>query len=139
MDFWSKVWKWIDHNRFIVIAPVVSLILWFIAVGCIPVTESPIAPGKFVSAPELETEFAIWQKNQETIALKFEAAGEDLKRQEEQNAEILKFITTLASGGVADLPGLIQLLAGGGLLGALADNIRKRGLIAGLKRNAPTQ
>ena len=39
----------------------------------------------------------------------------------------------LASGGVADMPGLLKLLLTGGGLGAIADNIRKRGLISGLK------
>ena len=69
------------------------------------------------------------------MMIRFEAAGEDLKRQEEAQSEFVQLVTTLATGGVADLPGLIQLLAGGGLLGAIGDNIRKRGLIAGLKRN----
>ena len=44
-------------------------------------------------------------------------------------------ILDLASGGIPDMSSLVKLMIGGGGLGALADNIRKRGLIAGLKRN----
>ena len=132
----TKIWKWIEYNRFLVVAPIGALIIWLIAVGCTPLVNSPTTPGALVNAPELAVEFDVWQKTQDATMIRFEAAGEDLKRQEETQAKFLQAITSLATGGVADLPGLIQLLAGGGLLGAIGDNIRKRGLIAGLKRNA---
>ncbi len=131
----SKIWKWIEYNRFLVVAPICATLIWLIAVGCTATVRSPTTPGVQVNAPQLEVEFQIWQKAQEAMLIRFEAAGEDLKRQEEAQAKFLQLVMGLASGGVADLPGLLQLLLGGGLLGAVGDNIRKRGLIAGLKRN----
>jgi len=130
-----KIWQWIEYNRFIVIAPVIGAVIWLIAVGCTPTVISPFDPGVEVTAAELSRDYTIWLKQNEATLLAFEAAGKDLEQQQQAQAEFLRVITTLATGGVADLPGLIQLLAGGGLIGAVADNVRKRGVIAGLKRN----
>lgn len=131
----SEIWKWIEHNRFVVISPLVAILLWFYAYSCTPATRDPIDPTKLLNAQELKVSFETWQSNQKTIALQFELAGEDLKYQAEQNAKIEKMIIDLASANVADLPGLVTLLISGGGIGAIVDNVRKRGLIAGLKRN----
>jgi hypothetical protein len=69
------------------------------------------------------------------MSAKFDAAGKDLIRQEEQNAALKETILGLASNGIPDVPGLLKLLIGGGGLGAIVDNIRKGGVIGGLKRN----
>jgi len=53
----EKIWKWINYNRYIVIAPLVGLAIWIAAVGCQPTTESPIRPGVFVNARELTADF----------------------------------------------------------------------------------
>lgn len=132
-----KLWEWIEYNRFVVIVPIMASIVWIVAVGCTPTVISPFDPGIEVTATELARDYDIWLKQNEATLIAFEAAGKDLERQREAQAEFLRMISTLASGGVADLPGLIQLLAGGSLIGAVGDNIRKRGLIAGLKRNGP--
>ena len=131
----NKITKWINYNRFIVIAPIVAFIIWAAAVGCTPRTESPTRAGVMVSAPQLQTEFTVWEEQNQIKLILFEAAGKDLERQKKYQAEFAQLLITLASGGVADLPGLLQLLAGGTLLGAVSDNIRKRALIAGLKHN----
>jgi len=131
----KKIYDFIDYNRFLVIAPTVMLIAWLFAVGCTPTAISPIDPTSQVSAEELQTEFAVWQKGQEITMLKFDAARLDIEKQKQAWTEFQQLLVQLASGNVADVPGLIQLLAGGTLLGAVSDNIRKRGLIAGLKRN----
>lgn len=136
MSFGDKILKWIDHNRFIVIAPTIGLILWLVAIGCQPQVPSPIDPGKQVNEKELAIEYKIWQGQTDITMAKFEAAGENLEKQKTDQQKIQEFLLQLASGSVADLPGLITLLIGGGAFGAIADNIRKRGLIAGLKRNA---
>ncbi len=138
MLFFEKIWKWIDHNRFIVIGPIVALVIWFMATSCTPLTTDPLNPLRRVDPRQLQANFETWQIEQEVLVKKFEFAGKDLEYQAEQNAKIEKFIINLATGGVADLPGLIQLLIGGGALGAIGDNIRKRGLIAGLKRHTNT-
>jgi hypothetical protein len=132
----QKIWSWIEKNRFTVLCPLIGGIIWIVAVGCSPVTESPFYPGTLVTATELEQEFAIWQKENEITVARFEAAGRDLQQQTERQSAVLEVITTLASGSVADWPGLVQLLLGSGVVGLFADNIRKNGVIGGLKRNA---
>jgi len=132
----DKVFKWIDHNRFLVVLPIVGLVIWTIAAGCTPATVSPIDPARQVTAAELELDFLKWKSETEFIAARFDFARADLQEQTEQLADLQAKMITLASGGVADLPGLFKLLMSGAGIGAITDNIRKRGLISGLKRNA---
>jgi len=131
----QKVWKWLNHNRFVVIGPVVGLMLWAYALGCTALTQSPLDVSRMVNVAQLEIDFKTWQAQQEIMAAKFEAAGQDLKQQEERNAKLKETILGLASGGIPDMPGLLKLVVGGGLLGAIGDNVRKGGVIGGLKRN----
>ena len=130
-----KIWSWIEKNRFTVALPLVGALLFMIAVGCTPVVESPSRPGVMVSAPELADDFALWQMDTDRTAMQFQLAGEDIERQKAEQAAIYETITMLASGSVADWGGLVQLLIGGGLIGVVGDNIRKNGVIGGLKRN----
>ncbi|MBA7606365.1 hypothetical protein ES703_13513 [subsurface metagenome] len=127
MEVLTKIWKWIDHNRYIVTSPIIMLVIWIIAVGCLPETASPTMPGKLVNVNELRLEY-------ETFMLKFEYAVKDIEGQTERQDNFIAMIIKLASGNVADLPGLLQLLLGGGFFGAVTDNIRKRTVIATLKR-----
>ena len=131
----KQIWTWIDHNRFVVIGPSVAVMLWFYAASCTPVTPDPLEPARLVTAKQLQYSFETWQIEQQVVAKQFEFAGEDLQLQAENNKKIEKLIIDLASANVADLPGLITLWLGGGGLGAIVDNVRKRGLISGLKRN----
>lgn len=126
----TKILKWIDHNRYTVLSPLIMIVIWLVAFGCTPLTQSPTQPGQMVNVDELQKEYQIFQ-------IKYEFAVRDLERLEEQRGKLLDAITKLASGSVADLPGLLQLLLVGGFFGATTDNIRKRALIAGLKRNSP--
>ena len=135
METLKKIWKVIEHHRFTVIAPVVGAAVWLVAVGCTPLTVSPLDDAKRVNASQLSIEFKSWEARQAIVAAKFEAAGEDLTRQAEANEAFKQTLLTLASGSVADWPGLVQLLIGGGLLGVIGDNVRKNGVIGGLKRN----
>ncbi len=131
----EKIWKWIDHNRFFVIGPIIVTVLWFYASSCTPLTSDPISPARLVNARQLQHSFETWQIRQQVVAKQFEFAGEDLEQQAADNKKIEQLLVDLAGANIADLPGLIQLLIGGGGLGAIVDNIRKRGLISGLKRN----
>lgn len=131
----QKMWKWLNHNRFVIIGPVVGLMLWAYALGCTALTQSPLDVSRMVNVAQLEIDFKTWQAQQEITAARFEAAGQDLVHQEEQNAKLKETILGLASSGIPDVPGLLKLLIGGGGLGAIVDNIRKGGVIGGLKRN----
>ncbi len=130
-----KAWKWLNHNRYVVIGPIIGVMLWAYALGCTPETASPLDIGRMVNASQLEIDFKTWQAQQEIMTAKFDAAGQDLVRQEEQNAKLKETILGLASGGIPDVPGLLKLVIGGGGLGAIVDNVRKGGVIGGLKRN----
>ena len=132
----DAVWKWIDHNRFIVIGLIFCALLWFYAAGCAPETQDPRNPLQLVTVEQLQISFQQWENDQNIMAAKYDQAGKDLERQKEQTAALQDLILNLASGGAADLPGFLKLLIAGGGLGAIADNIRKRSLIAGLKRAA---
>jgi len=135
MEFLEKIWKWIDHNRFIVGLPVLAVAIWIAGLSCIPQTASPLYPGQLIDERQLAIEYKTWQAQQEIMIAKFEAAGEDLTEQKEDQTKLQGLVLSLASGDIADLPGLITLLINGGGLAAIIDNIRKRGFIAGLKRN----
>jgi len=134
----KKVTKWLNHNRFVVIGPVVAIMLWAYALGCTPEIASPLDIGRMVNVAQLDIDFKSWQAQQEVMAAKFEAAGKDLVMQAERNEKLKESILGLASGGVPDVPGLLKLVIGGGGLGAIVDNVRKGGVIGGLKRNKKT-
>ncbi|MBA7523268.1 hypothetical protein ES705_15391 [subsurface metagenome] len=131
----EKIWKWINHNRFVLIGPIIGVMLWSYAVSCTPLTTSPLVPGRLVNVQQLDLDFKTWQSQQEIMAARFEAAGLDLEQQKEGSEKIKDTLLGLASGGIPDMPGLLKLLVGGGGLGAIIDNIRKGGVIGGLKRN----
>jgi hypothetical protein len=130
----NAIWNAIEHNRFTIVCPIVAAIIWLTAVGCTPITFSPTEPSKQVNARELNTEYEVWQAQNKVMETKFTAAGKDLEEQAAQQEQFKQFLLTLASGSVADWSGLVQLLLGGGLLGALSDNIRKNGVIGGLTK-----
>jgi len=130
----TKIWKFIEHNRFTWLGPILGLMIWGYAIGCTPETESPLVPGKMVTVIQLEVDFKTWQAQQEITAIKFEAAGQDLEQQRLNNEKIKEQILSLASGGIPDVSGLMKLLIGGGGMGAILDNIRKRGVLAGGNR-----
>jgi len=134
METLKRIWNAIEHNRFTIVCPLAAVIVWLTAVGCTPLTFSPIDQTKLVNARELNTEYEVWLAQNKVMETKFTAAGKDLEEQAVQQEQFKQFLLTLASGSVADWPGLAQLLVGGGLLGALSDNIRKNGVIGGLKR-----
>jgi hypothetical protein len=135
MEQMKRIWKLIEHHRYTVVCPVIAMGLWVAAVGCTPMTTSPVDETKQVDARQLSIEYQEWLATQTVIEAKFEAAGEDLTEQAEANEVLKQTLLTLASGSVADWSGLVQLLVGGGLLGVIGDNVRKNGVIGGLKRN----
>jgi len=130
----EKVWSWIEKNRWTVIAPLVGLAVWAAATGCTPTAVSPIS-GDEVTPDELQTDYDIYMHQHEIMLRKFKAAEDDIQKQIEDMEKLKEVLLALASGSVADWPGLLQLLVSGGALGVVLDNVRKNGVIAGLKRN----
>ncbi len=130
----KQILDFLDHNRFTVVCPVVAAVLWIAAIGCTPITQSPRDETRMVDARQLSVEYQAWLAEQKVMEARFEAAGQDLTAQAQANEKLTQALVSLASGSVADWGGLVQLLVGGGLLGVIGDNIRKNGVIGGLKR-----
>ena len=106
----DKMWSWIEKNRFVLIGPVIAIMIWAYATSCTPLTTSLLNPSALVNAQQLELEFKTWQMQQEIMAAKFEAAGQDLAQQKANNEKIKETLLGLASGGIPDMPGLLKLL-----------------------------
>lgn len=136
MKLLEKIWSVIEKNRWTVVLPIIGIVLWFIAsISCVPETASPIRQGVLVNAVELEQDYQTWVTNNELIAKRFEWAIADIERQEEEWSKLETALMTIATGGVTTWPALLQILVSTGLVGTFADNVRKNGVIAGLKRN----
>jgi len=132
----SKLWDLVEKNRWTVIAPLAGAVLWvFTGIACTPTTESPVHPGVQVTAERLELDYHQWLADCNTTAKRFDFAARDIERQVQQWGQAESALMQLASGSVANWGGLLQLLMGSGIIGLFADNIRKNGVIGGLKRN----
>lgn len=136
MNALTKIWSVIEKNRWTTIIPVVGIILWIVVgISCTPTTESPIGTGVKVNASELERDYETWKLSIETTAKRFEFAASDIEKQQKQWSKITGLLMQVASGGVTSHTGLLNLVLASGLLGVGGDNLRKNGVIAGLKRN----
>jgi 5-bromo-4-chloroindolyl phosphate hydrolysis protein len=132
----TGIWSYIEKNRWTVICPLVAVIVWLIVgVSCTATTPSPTRPNVEVDARQLEQDFETWQAEVTLTAKRFEYAREDLERQQQQLNALQEALMQLASGSVTSWSGLLQILFTGGFVGLFADNIRKNGVIGGLKRN----
>ena len=133
-EFLTKVWSYIEKNRWTMICLAIGIGLWLTAASCTPVVQSPTT-GQQVNAVELANDLDVYMMEHQIILKKFDAAEADIQAQIAQMEKIKEVIMTLASGNVADVSGLVTLLLGSGAVGVVADNFRKNGVIAGLKRN----
>jgi len=129
----EKIWQFIEYNRWFVAGIILSLLLTFGGIYCVPVTPSPLQPAKMVDEKGLALDFKTWQMQCQVIQDQFTNAGEDLQAQAARNSQIETMIVDLASGRIPSIPSFLQILLASGGLGAVYDNIRKRGLITGLK------
>ena len=130
-----KIWTFIDHNRFFVIAFIMSIILLVCQYSCVPQTQSILVSGRMIDDRQLALELKEWQVKNELMIAKFGSAAEDLVLQKQQLDKLSKFIIRIGSGDIPTIPDILKYLVAGGGIGAIVDNVRKRGLIAGLKRN----
>jgi hypothetical protein len=129
----DKIWKLIEYNRWFVAGVILALAVTLGGVYCVPLTPSPIEQARLVDEKGLSLDFKTWQMQCSIMQDKFTAAGEDLQAQAARNSQIQTMIVDLASGRIPDVPAFLQLLLASGGIGAVYDNIRKRGLISGLK------
>ena len=131
----TKIWSVIEKNRWTTIIPVVGLILWIVlSFSCVVKTKSPIKNGVLVTAAELELEYQTWVADCNATAEKFRFAATDIERQQAEWNKITSVLMQVASGDVTNYSGLLNIILASGMLGVGADNVRKNGVIAGLKR-----
>jgi hypothetical protein len=129
----EKIWTFMNYNRWLVAGVILALAVTLGGIYCVPLTPSPLREEKLVDEKGLQLEFKTWQMQSQIIQDKFTNAGEDLQAQAARNSQIQAMIVDLASGRMPDVPAFLQVLLASGGLGAVYDNIRKRGLISGLK------
>lgn len=123
---WIKCWKWLEHNRYALIMPICGIILWA-AAGCLVAeAESPLTREQ-VNAKQLARHY-------DRMVAEFEDAAEEIEAEQQAQAEFKEFLISLASGNVTNLPGMLHLFLGGSWIGLAVDNIRKGGVIGGLKK-----
>ena len=140
MDTLTKIWGIIEKNRWSTIAPAIGVIVWLVvSFSCVPKTESPIRAGVKVNAKVLKQDFETWKANNELIAKKFQWSAEDIEEQQERWNKFTAILMKVASGNVTSPTGLLNIVLASGLLGVGGDNLRKNGVIAGLKRNGPAK
>tara|TARA_Y100000593_G_C4047490_1_gene208108 strand:- start:27 stop:473 length:447 start_codon:yes stop_codon:yes gene_type:complete len=147
MDIWNRLSKWIDHNRYLVIALIIALAVnsYLFAMGS--KTSSLINEGQRVNRIQLEGEIGV--KTAELNAAitafnaKVEAAVADLDEQDRIKAEIVEIVGGLATGvagGGVGAPQIIATVLGiGGVLGfggTMVDNRRKDKKIVELKNGS---
>ena len=161
VDILHKILKWVDHNRGLVTALLLAVMLSVWVVGCQPKTTSVLDPHQKVTAAELQREMAIVSRDlskreamiaQMQAALEAEAqeksdaiaaAIDDLDRQIAMRKQMITAIgamgQSLAAGtltpaaGINGVVSLILLLGAGGLG---VDNLRKNRVIQQLKDKA---
>lgn len=135
MQTLEKLWSVIEKNRWATIVPVIGIIAWVaLSLSCSLTTLSPIRSGVQVNAVELELDYQTWIADCNTTAKRFKFAASDIERQREQWSKIESALMSVASGNVTSFTGLLGILTTTGLIGFGADNLRKNGVIAGLKR-----
>jgi hypothetical protein len=129
----DKIWKFLEYNKWFVLGVILALAVTLGGIYCVPLTPSPIEQARRVDEKGLSLDFKTWQMQCQVMQDRFTAAGEDLQAQAAMNGQIQSMIIDLASGRVPNVPAFLQLLLASGGMGAVYDNIRKRGLISGLK------
>jgi len=161
-DVLHKALKWIDHNRYLVTAIVLSSVLIFGVVGCHSAVVGPVS-GKLVGRSqydqevltvvgELEAErqaalssVEAFNVRAETVQRQIEAGYDELDRQDKIRGEILQtvggVITEAAQGRLDPVnvaTGAMTIAAALLGIGAVADNRRKNAVIERLKTEADT-
>jgi len=159
MDYLHKILKWIDYNRYKVLALVVVAGIMVYGIGCDSMTASPVKPDRKVTRPQFEAEaLQVWTELQaEAIEIQamldkhnakveahnqaIDAGRDDLDRQDQIKAKLFELgssiVTGWASGGVptASLVGT-GITALGVLFGtgAVLDSKRKDKVITESKK-----
>jgi len=136
----NKIWKIIDHNRYLVIAGalIAALVVYS---GCASRTLSIVTPkadaGILVTRVELQREVTDIRSAAEAAEKRLEVAVADLDMQDEQRRQILGTVGTLVNMAVpAAAPLAGPVLGSMGVLlglGAGGDNLRKNRVIKDLK------
>ena len=137
MDMLHKALKWADHNRYLVAALVVSLVVSIVFVACAPMTNSVLNPGTEVTAAQLQAEAATLKGDYAAKLKLLKLAQKDIEDQIAFRTQIVAIVGSLgeaAVGGALNptvgLAAAMQLLTLSIAGGALMDNRRKDKVLA---------
>lgn len=133
MSIFSAVWSFVEKNRFLLVCIFLSMFIFFYGSCMEPVTSSVLNPEKSVTAKQLELEYVQWLHDVNEQSMKFNFASDDIAAKKASLDKLYNCISQLAQGNVGGFEEGMLFLIGGGGLGAIVDNIRKRGVISGLK------
>ena len=163
MDLIHKITKYVDHNRYVVLAVIITAAIMIFGLGCTAMTAAVSDPAVKVDRIGLDADIAnvnqqltgqrtridadIANYNAAVVATnsKIDAAVADLDRQDAIKAELFNLagstITAITTGGVTTEAAIGTALTAGSLLfgiGAAADSRRKDKVIAKQKQIAVT-
>ena len=163
MDIIHPTLKWIDHNRGLVIAPILATLLscWLITcepttpglVNGTPVTATQLEAQATTAEQQIKTEIAQYQANGDILQAKIDAINAKLEASRTDiiaHVEFRRNFVGIAAGVVTNLltgnpisatstiSSVLSLLMAGGIAGLSYDNIRKGRIITGLKNGNTT-
>ena len=123
---WEKFKKMIRHNQGLAAGVVLCVLLVTWAYGCQSQTSSIIDPSVKVTRAEAAIEL-------QTLLDKAELQKAEFDKQDEIKGAIFNIALTIAEGGTINPVGAAVTLAGILGIGAVVDNRKKDGIIAGRK------
>jgi hypothetical protein len=146
IDFWHGILKWIDHNRWVVLGMVLTVMILLHA-GCQSKTASIFNPDQEVTRQQLNAEgdraqaeidvlWATLEVKMDTYSSALEAGHDDLDAKDEKKAQVSAFLGGLATSAVEGTFNPLQAVTSGVSLaallvggGAMLDNRRKDKII----------
>lgn len=139
----QKLWKAIDHNRYLAMALVLAALTAILFTSCAPRTQSIIEPGKMVTSAELEREAIEIQADYDKALDSLEVAQADLAAKYAKRRKVIEIAGALGQAAIegavsptAGLAALLQIATLGAAAGAVVDNRRKDKVIALKKAEA---
>lgn len=116
---WRKIRKFLNHERYQMIAVVVCLVIVISGVCCESKTRSLKDPTQKVTRTELSAEL-------DKLLIDVDQRFKDLDRQDELKSVLYEHLMLWSATGTFNPAALVPLLASVLGVGALADNVRKR-------------
>lgn len=115
----QKILKFLNHERYQVIAVIVCLVIIITGLCCESQTRSITNPAQKVTRAQLNAEL-------DKMLIDIDQRYADLDRQDELKAVLYEHLMLWSAAGTFNPAALVPLLASVLGVGAIADNVRKR-------------